>query len=185
MRRIQTKQAKYRKEKRNQIILGIILVILLLGSIIGYSVSSALNSNNSGVSVEEYKGLEFVNSQGYWILSLQEQEFYFSYLPQEVENVSVLGEYELQEYLEKPLYFVDSDAYVQQEVLLNLDRYVQRYQDACLNNTNCEGPIKTCEDNLIVYSEGDNKVFKQENCVYIQGDLKAVDAYLYKLLGII
>lgn len=185
MRRIQTKQSKYKKDKRNQIILSIVLVVLLVGSIIGYSVSSALGGNGNDVSVEEYKGLEFVSSNGYWILSLQGQEFYFSYLPQEVENISVLGNYSLENYLDKPLYFIESDAYIQQEVLINLDRYVQRYQDACLNNSECEGPIKDCSDNLIIYTEGDNKVFKQENCVYIQGDLKAVDAYLYRLFGII
>jgi hypothetical protein len=93
------------------------------------------------------------------------------------------------------LYFVNLEGSNEagQEILNNLERYVSRSQEACLNSgvnmSDCgDLPVKSCEDNLIIFEDSLNNITsvrKEGNCVYISGDLLAgSDAFLYKLLGI-
>ena len=192
MRRIQTQADIDKKNKRNGIILGVVLVGLLVLSTVGYSLSGSFGGDNK----EEFNGYKFEKNGVYWVLNLQDRQFAFQNLPQEVADVSVFGFYDLNSYFEKVLYFVNLDKSNEagQEILDNLGRYILRWQEACLysddNQTNCDSnlPVKTCEDNLIIFKEGVNNatsVKKEDNCVYISGDLlRGSDAFLYKLLGI-
>ena len=190
IRRIKTKEEADKKTKRNQIIIGVVLVGLMVLSTVGYSF---LSQDEKEVLEEEYNGFKFERVNSFW--KLVGEEFYFQYLPQEIENVSVFGFYNLQSYSGKPLYFVN-DNEASREILINLDRFVLRYQEACLNATNCtneELPIKTCADNLIIFGidetledNVDGKVWQDENCVFISGDfIKSSDSFLYKVLGVI
>jgi hypothetical protein len=125
-------------------------------------------------------------------LNLEEAYFYFQYLPQELENASITGFYNIQEYIGKPLYFVN-DNQASYEILRNLEPYILRYQKACLNNSeDCEEelPVKDCNNNIIVFSseesEFEAKVWREKNCVYISGNfIKGADGFLYKMLKII
>ena len=192
MRKIQTQAKIDRKRKRNNMILGVVLVGLLVLSTIGYSLSGNFSGNNK----EEFNGYEFEQNGVYWVLGLQEQEFFFQNLPQEVVDVSVFGFYDLNSYFDKVLYFVNFDKSNEagQEILNNLGRYVLRWQEACLDLSSeefeCDSnlPVKTCKDNLIIFesvSGNATSVRKENSCVYISGDLvKGADAFLYKLLGI-
>jgi hypothetical protein len=85
--------------------------------------------------------------------------------------------------------------YASQAVIFNIGKYLLRYQEACLNSGNMsvksgcnpELPLKTCEDNLIVYYEGnETKVWQDKNCVYISGDYEqGSEKFIYELLGVI
>ncbi len=183
MRKIKTAEEIARKQKRNQWLVGIVLVGLLVISSAGFSLMSSDEKNGSEV-VEE-KGLKFYRQEGYWVSSIGDQAFRFSYLPSEVENISILGNYSLEDYSGLPLYFV-GESEATYEILTNLARYVERYQEACFNNSSCEGnlPIKDCSSNLIIFEEGDG-VYKEENCVFIESNsVKTADAFLYNVLGI-
>lgn len=186
MRKIQTQEEKDKRKKKNQIIIGIVMIGLLVLSSIGYSI---IQSKEDEEEIEKYGDFEFIRNGEGWMLELDEQVFYFQNLPQEVENISVTGFYSLENYANKPLYFVNSNS-AAQEILGNIGRYVLRAQNACLISNCSEGlPIKTCEDNLIVFKEGnetkETRVWKEENCVHISGDyLAGVDAFLYKILGV-
>lgn len=188
LRKIKTRREAEKKAKSKQIIVGVVLVGLLVLSTVGYSFLS--QDDESEEDNKEYNSFEFVRVGGGW--NLKETNFYFQFLPQEVENVSIAGFFDLNVYSGKPLYIVNDNS-ASQEILINLGPQVLRYQEACLdsNGTECKNeelPKKTCEDNLIIFeldeeSEGD--VWQEENCVYISGDLvKASDAFLYKLLGV-
>ncbi|MAH49404.1 hypothetical protein CMI37_26515 [Candidatus Pacearchaeota archaeon] len=190
MRRIQTQEEIDKKKKRNGILLGGLLIGLLVLSTLGYSLSG-----DSDGETEEFNGFEFEKRGAYWILNLEEQEFAFQNLPQEIMNVSVSGFYNINSYFDKILYFVnlENSGGAGGEVLGNLERYVARWQEACSDSStasmNCTGnlPVKSCNDNLIIFETGENvtKVRKKDNCVYISGDLvRGSDAFLYKLLGI-
>jgi hypothetical protein len=38
---------------------------------------------------------------------------------------------------------------------------------------------------MIVWQKGaENKVYQKDNCVFIEGDMKAADAFLYKIFGL-
>ncbi len=160
-------------------IVGGVLIVLLVVSIAGYGF---LNQGNNKLEKAMYNGVEFVKQSDRWYAKIGGVDFLFQYLPGEVENISVYGNLNLQNYVNKPLYFSgDGD---RNEIIYNLGRYVERYQDACLDE--CEDlPVKNCSvDNVIIFSE-DDSIRSVQNCVFIGGGVKGSDAFLYRLFGII
>ncbi|MGC9309157.1 MAG: hypothetical protein ACP5D2_00490 [Candidatus Nanoarchaeia archaeon] len=181
MRKIETAEEKDRKQKKKQTLIGGVMVLLLIMSTAGYAILSG--TGNAETNIVEYNGFKFKSSGGYWIL--QSKQLAFQYLPQEVENVSIDGQFNLQQYNNKPLYFVNNNP-ASQEIIYNLQGVYLRWQEACLNE--CDNlPIKNCSSNLIIFKESEEtRVYKDENCVYITGNyIKATDAFIYKLLDII
>ena len=75
-----------------------------------------------------------------------------------------------------------------QEISNNIGKYIQRFNEACLQGENCtkDVPTKDCSSNIIIFEIGnETKVYSEQNCVYIVGDsIKGADAFLYKILGI-
>lgn len=193
MRKIQTQAEINRKKKKNQIILGVILIGVMVLSTLGYSISDNFGSSKK----MEFNGFKFQKNNNYWNLDLSGQQFVFRNLPQNVSDVSVFGFYDLNSYADKTLYFVNlgKSNEAGQEILTNLGRYILRWQEACLDLSSSELecsadlPVKSCDENLIIFENGANnitKVYKDDNCVHISGDLiSGSDAFLYKLLGIL
>ncbi|MFA5061145.1 MAG: hypothetical protein WC494_02430 [Candidatus Pacearchaeota archaeon] len=183
MRKIMTQTEIERSNKRKQIVLGVVLIFLLVVSTAGFSWLSK-DEEKSGV-VEE-RGIKFYNQNGIWRTQIGEAIFSFTYLPSEVENLTIIGNYSLDNYVNQPLYFNKlEDGAV--EILGNLNNYILRYQKACTEEP-CEEdlPLKDCTNNFIIFTDGENKVYKEENCVHIVGDqIKGADAFLYKVLNIL
>jgi len=185
MRKIKSKADIERENKRNQIIIGVVMILLLVGAPLGYSLFSG-DGKISQSSIEE-NGTKFINTNGYWKTQKDNQEFYFTNLPSNSSEINRTGRYNINDYRDKILYFVNGSQGVS-EILINMNRYILRGQGACLDE-NCSDdlPVKNCSDNLIIFTEGDtDKVYKNENCVYIEGEeVKGADAFLYEVLDII
>ena len=159
MKRIQTAEVIKRKARKNKIIMGVVLVSLLVFSTLGFALLN--NTEDRDMKVKE-KGLDFYKVNGLWLTIGDGQEFAFQYLPSEVESVSVEGFYDLSVYVSQPLYFVGVNE-AAPEILNNLQRYIMRYQEACINESSCgeDLPLKDCGSNLIIYEESnDTKVYK-------------------------
>ena len=203
MRKIKSMADIERIRRRNNIILGVVMIALLVGSTAGYSLMSA---DSEDENVVEERGFKFVRDSGMWRLGLDsskddpagpEGEFFsFQYLPSEVDDVDVNVSVEFGDYSGQPLYFVNPSEGAG-EVLNVLGKYLLRYQEACLdsgneeNSTNesvCGGdlPFKDCGSNLIIFESGnETRVYGEGNCVFIEGDfIRGVDAFLYKILGV-
>jgi hypothetical protein len=194
MRKIKSMADIERIRRRNNIILGVVMIALLVGSTAGYSLMSA---DSEDESVVEERGFEFVRDGGMWKLGLDEGEFFsFQYLPSEVDYVDVNVSLEFGDYSGQPLYFVNPNEGAG-EILNVLGNYLLRYQEACLgsgheenstNETVCGGdlPVKDCGSNLIIFETGnETMVYGEGNCVFIEGDsIRGVDAFLYKILGV-
>jgi len=188
MRKIRTQEELTKKKRNNQLWIGGILILLMVVSTAGYSLISRDNNSGSGGS-GRYGNYTFSRTQGMWGLLLNGEEYYFQYLPEEVENISVSGVFSVSQYSGKVLYFVNDNP-ASQDILIDFNKYFLRAQDACLNDSICDGdfPVKTCEDNLIIFDNLNNeaKVWQDKSCVYISGDfLKGADAFLYNALGIL
>mgnify|MGYP001596309227 CR=1 FL=1 len=185
LRQIKSKQEIEKKSKRNQLIVGSILIGLMILSTAGYSF---LDSGDSGADKKsEYRGLKFNLVNGLWQTEMQGISFKFQYLPQDVENISVIGNFSMQNYINNVLYVVNNNQGFQ-DIYINLEQYILRTQPACLNNSNCtEFPVKTCDENIIVFKESNETSVSQDNkCILINGDgFRGADAYMYHLLGII
>jgi hypothetical protein len=181
LRKIKTAEELAKKRKRNQIIIGIVLIGLMLISTAAYSF---LDNRDDSEKPVEYNGYKFYRTGEYWLLNIGQQDFYFQYLPQETENISISGNWNLEDFYERPLYIVNDNP-ASQEVLANLARFASRYQEACLDECEKNLPVKDCSDNLIIFIEGENKIWKEQNCTFISGDLiRGSDRFLYGLVGV-
>ena len=180
--------------RQNQLILGLGLIILMLFSTLGYALGGRSNEDsNKKIS---YNGIEFIqDSSGYWEFEQQGYEFLTKYNPEEIENIEFNGNLVLSNLFEKPLYFVGDSQEPIVEIARNLERFVLRIQNACINEEDCEGdlPIKNCsEDNIVVIKESENSetenIYQQENCIYISASYanqtKYADRFLFSILMI-
>ena len=197
IRKIQTKSEMDKKNKKNQIIIGILLVGLMILSSVGYAFVHEDNGIGS-TTKSSYNGFSFLKNGEFWGVSISGSTFNFKNLPQDTVNASVsLGSINLNSYSAKPLYLIGSDKSYEaaREIVNNLGTSVLRYQDACLNGTICENPdfpTKECNENLIIFSDvqtssnvNQTRVYTDGSCVYISGDYAlGADAFLYKLLGV-
>jgi hypothetical protein len=184
MRKIKSDAELDRAQRRNNLILGIVMIGLIVLSSAGYAIMSAVREDASDI-VEEM-GLSFSKVSGYWTTDIEGRVFYFSYLPSEVDSVDVEFNMSLVDYYGKPLYFVGSGE-GSGEIVMNLKDYVLRYQGACLNSSvDCDEslPVKDCSSNVIVLEEGDGVVYGDGSCVWVVGDLRSADAFLYEMLGV-
>lgn len=186
MRKIRTQAEIDKKKRKNQILVGGVMIGLLLLSIVGYSFASG-DKDEDDSKVNE-NGVDFFRQNGVWVAEIDGGVFGFQNLPSEVSDVDVDVSIGLGQYTGQVLYFVNPNEGAN-EVLTNIGRYVLRYQEACLNGDDCEGdlPMKDCDDNLIIFEGGDaTEVYQDGSCVFIVGDsLKGTDAFLYKVLQIL
>ena len=189
-----TREEQAKKTKRNQLIIGILLILLMTLSTVGYALSTR-NENSESKIV--YKNIEFIKNSEYWYFNSNGQQFVTKYNPQETENVSVGFLYlKLNDYSNEPLYFVGNFPDAGYELKRNLYPFALRIQDACIKGINCSIenlPVKNCSsDNVIIIKEpikGDKERISQEDkCAFINANFENqtiyADAFLFKILGI-
>ena len=192
MKKLVTREERKKTVKRNQIILGLILVLLMVFSTLGYALSGRGDKEQSGNM--NYKGVDFIkDSSGYWRFNIQGFDFATQYSPEETQDIYFFLYASVSDYGGNPLYFVgDIDAGI--ELKRNLNYFPQRMNDACLNN-DCEGdfPIKNCSKDYVIsirepLEDEDSGVSQDENCIIIVANsseqIRYSDAVLFKLLGI-
>lgn len=189
MRKIVSKKSEAKQRKRNQIIVGVILVFVMFGSVFG------IVANNFGTRKSEnkivYNGVDFFKSDDYWFATIGDIDFVFRYNPQETLSISEQVN-KLNKYSGVPLYVYSEDGMSEIEIYRNLQNIAERMQGACHEGFNCSKenvPTKTCEENFIIIQEAEEaNIVQDENCVYITGKkedlLKITDEFLFKTMGI-
>ncbi|MEA2112351.1 MAG: hypothetical protein U9P50_00045 [Patescibacteria group bacterium] len=189
MKKIQTAKIREQKAKMKKIIVGVVLISLMVVSTVGYSMmqGGSKEDTKEDTSKVEENGLLFYRQNEIWVTSINGKTFGFQYLPSEIVNVSVEGDYDLDRYSDSIIYYETPTGGVI-EILNNLKEHILRYQGACLNDSGCEGdfPIKDCSSNVIISKGGnETRVYGNESCIYLVGDsIMAADAFLYKLLKV-
>lgn len=192
MRKLTNPKNKDKKQRRNQLILGMFLVLTMMLSTFAIVIDSLQNKNQNSV---KYNGYKFEVSNGYWATTAGQYQFFFRFNPLETKNFSASFDgitlKLVQNYIGKPLYLYSQDSYASQELAQNLRPFVERYQPACLEQTNCpqDIPIKDCTNNFIIYKiSNSTSVRQQDNCVFIEGKQEDLvyltDEFLFKILGI-
>lgn len=163
-------------------------MILLIGlSSLGYAIMSKPDS--SSTTSVKYGNLEFVKSNDLWVTTINSGVFYFNNLPGEVANVSISGNYDLNNYSGKTVYFVNINPAVNTLNYL-FDGIALRVQEACLVGQNCtkaDLPVKNCGENVFVFDvlKNETKVYKNQNCVFLEGNsFEAVDKLIYRFFNI-
>lgn len=180
MRKIESSETVEKRSKVRTRWFTIIILGLLVLSSVGYAFFANPDSNTSS----NQNGVQ--NLGGQWGFKYGEQTHYTTYGPDEVKNVSVEIANNLNGYYGQVIYYYVENQALAYEVVSNIQRYTERMQPACYG-ANCteDYPEKTCEDKLIVWTQSNqSKVYQKQNCVFIEGDLKAADAFIYRLFGI-
>src|SRR3989338_10784980 len=163
MRKILSKSEQEKKRKINSIIIGVILMIVMFGSVFGIVVGS-LGQNSSGKTKIEYNEYKFFNENGLWKVSIGEINFIFRYFPTETTDTTNILK-NVNNYYNKPLYVYSEEAESEIEIYRNFQQIAPRIQSACFSKEKCEGdfPIKTCADNFIIIQEGTGEDQKSGN----------------------
>ena len=197
MKKLITRKERERKNKINQLIIGLVLIGLMIFSTLGFAFSGRINEE-SALGKINYNGVDFIGQDGSWSFNIQGYDFRTKYSPDNVSNINFFNILTVQDYVEKPLYLVGEAGEHMYEIEVNLlDKFVLRTSFACLDEEECEGdfPIKNCsEDNVIIFEEVDydegyvESIEQNENCIFITTSLanqtRYVDAFLFDLLGI-
>jgi len=110
----------------------------------------------------------------------------FSSSPESVNATKLFFLIDLSQYYGKTLYIDSESEPIYNEIAANIGPYTQRVQYACYDDCDNSPYVqKNCSDNLIVYRQkNENKVYQNNTCLFIEGDIRAVDAFLYRIFGL-
>ncbi len=187
MRKIKSKKDIAHEEKKKQTILAVVFISLLVISTAGYAFSSREDSKESTTETQEYNGIIFVKQNDYWVTNIDNQQYVFNSLPEELTNISINITTKLSNYSNQPLYIVNPST-TSSKLVSNLYPFILRYQEASLIQTKRDIPIKNCSvDNMIIFEETNNtKIYQKENCIYIEGNVsQATDKFIYTIFDML
>ncbi len=184
--KIITKEEKERKVRRNQIIMGVLLIVLMVLSTVGFAFTDNFNNEEK----IKYNNVKFTKDSGYWSFNVNGNNFLTLFSPKETEDISSI-EISIQDYIEKPLYLIGDDGEHFSEIAINLNGIVKRINRACLDEKDCKEdfPVKDCSNNIIIFEDSkENMIDKKENCVFIKSGysefIRYTDRFLFDLLDI-
>ena len=175
------------RTKRNAVIIGLVMLGIMIASSAGYAFMQKLD-NNPENDAENNGGIQQIGD--YWVFDYNGQTMHLSNSPESVKNISVQisSQINVDKYSAKPLYIASANNGISYEIASNLGLFAPRAQLACYGNCTDKTqnlPAKDCYDNLIVWQESTTeRVYQNDSCVFIEGDMKATDAFLYKVFGI-
>ena len=188
-----TEETTHKQRKRNQLMMSMFLILVMVGSTIGFGYSYYMENsanNQQDPTKLKYNGFEFENVNGFWVSSINGNNFIFRYNPQETQSNQVILN-KIDSYQNKPVYIYSQDQLSESEISINLNQVAERVQAVCAEGEKCDKdlPVKTCSDNLIIIKESNSsKISTKENCVIIEGNkidlVKLSDDFLFKTLGI-
>ena len=178
----------------SKIIITLFIAFIMITSVIGFMWGSG--EDTGGSESLEYNNYQFKNINGKYLLELDNKQFIFDTSPYDLNNV------DFEEFnLESDKYYIifnpdEKDMnleYPIQKLYLVLNSLGINIQLACSVEEGCDEtlPIKDCSNYAFYFkrSGGGAKVYKEDNCVVIEGDNKgindAVDKINLKLLNII
>lgn len=195
------------KQKRNMIIIGVILIGLMVFSTVGYAIFEGTISESQKT---KYKDYEFKTIGSTWQTTLKisgaDKTITSYYLPQEVENISVNGTLLLSDFEGKTIYFITNNTNNERnavsKIYSDFQDYFLRSQLACsIENENtsfCANlPIKSCDDanrdsmivKIIEVQNATASVNYNSGCLRITGSgadlMRSSDRILFEAYGII
>lgn len=195
-RKIISRKNHEKRQQQSQLIMGVVLIVLMLLSVIGYSFMGQPDSEEDKDFIE-YHGVNFANQNGLWIAENGALTIALSNNPNEIsQDVFSNFSHSINNFNGMPLYISSPNYLSKREIAINLGNpetndIVQRLQDACYGDENCTGdfPLKTCDDNIIIVRENNESSISQEdNCIFISAPkenlTKVTDLFLLKLFNI-
>lgn len=182
MRKIQTLEETERKTKIKKRIGSIVLLGILVISTLGYAFISNPFSDNKE-NIDEVENQDRVGTDR---ISLKYEGSIFSLLSSydDVEKIPVEITAKPNDYFGEVLYIASDNDGITQELGSNIGKFASRIQRACYGKCDDDLPEKNCTTNLFIWKEAnESKVYQKDKCVFIEGDMRAADAFIYKLFS--
>lgn len=187
MRKIISKHEEAKKRKRNQIIVGSVLIAVMLFSVLGYAFENYIagntgntNSNSNSTQTRSYNGINFANQNGYWAANYGGHRIVFSYFPGDIPQINNLTA-TINNFTGKPLYLYSENDNATSEVQYNLIQFASSVIPV-------QNIPSNCTENYIVIQNGQDNISQNQNCIYISGEgqdlIINTDSVLFKLFGI-
>lgn len=184
MRPIEAQEIRNKRIKRNQLLIGIVLIGLMVLSSAGYAL---VNSFSSSTQTEQSKyGLSYTGS--YWTGVVAGNNITLTLDPDEAATIPVdLGGITLSSYDSQTLYVASDGPFSFNQIAINLGPFVSSVREACFGPCEKNLPEKSCNDSLIVINSSatESKVYRKENCLFIDGNSDSTEAMLYHILGVL
>lgn len=178
MKKIKSQEERDAEDKRNRLIIGIVMIGLIVLSTLGFAVSNFSGSTSSNTNQDVY----FDGSN--WIYSVGSTEYKFKNSVDEVSDVVLNFNKNLGDYAGQELYVDSLDSASLIDISQTLGRFSGRLQEACYGNCERDLPERDCSVNLIVVKESSVKrVYQEDNCIFIEGGIESTDAFLFRILG--
>lgn len=178
IRKIETAEESERKRKRNSLILSIIMILILVFSSAGYFTLRENEDSTANQKVE--------NIGDSWIIHYGQQTIRVGSSPESAQNTSILSMKTIDYYAGKTIYVSSEKDAAYYEIASAIGGYAGRIQQACYGKCDKNLPEKDCNETMIVIKESDeDKIYEKDNCVFIDGGMDAVDAFIYKIFGAI
>jgi hypothetical protein len=189
--KLKTAKEREEKERRSRLIMTVFVVVLLGASTVGY----ALMQTESSERVK-YNDFTFIKTENGW--NLKKTSLFTSYLPQDVENISIKGSVYLEDFNNKAYVIAlgNEEKLAATELLSVMP--LEQLSLACLpeheDEAFCEDlPLKECEDAIsgnivIIFSqENESSISYEDYCLTIKGEdlTKASDRVIFELYEII
>ncbi len=168
------------RERKRARILSLFMLLILLGSTAGFAFISHQQDTPASASEETVQ-----DTGNGWILRWQGKSYSMRASPSAVADVGVATTFSIDNYANNILYVDAENDAVIAELATTIGTYASRIQSACYGSCTRDLPEINCSQNLIVWrSDEENKVRQEDNCVFIDGDIRAVDAFIYRTLGV-
>ncbi len=199
MRKIISKYEADRKRKRNQLIVGGVLIGVMFLSVLGYAFQNngilGGNTNNNITQTVTYNNIDFNNQNGFWIVNSGNNRLVFTYNPTEINGSNITVGTTIKDVSGKPLLlYTNGNLNAESEIKLNLKNFASSISSACPPGILCNDssgqiiPTGSCDSNFIIIQNGTQSVSQVKNCIYISGQgedlIKEIDNVLFKILGI-
>ena len=178
---ISPEEAEKKRRKNVAILSGVMLAILVLGTA-GYAFLS------STVQTEQDQGTqitEVTNLGNQWAVPINNQVFYFKNSPEQVKDIPLDITTNVATYANTILAIDSTNNAVTAEIESTLGRYATRVQEVCVGACERNLPEKNCSQPIIIWRDAvEQRVYQDESCVVIEGDMRAVDRFLYAILNV-
>ena len=186
MRKIETQEEIEQRKKRNVSIMSFSLLMILVISTLGYSFMSSDRFNGAGNSndkIDNY-GEQKISPDGRWIVNYNGKEILLISSSESIQDIIADTNFRIEDYYGKVVYIDSENAGIYSEIASSLASQGSNVKEACYEKCERDLPEKDCSDNIIVWRESEkNRVYQNESCVFIEGNMKAADAFLYKIFS--
>jgi hypothetical protein len=180
MRRIKTKENEAKKRKRNQVIVGSILIVLMLLSTAGYAFQSL---DGSSLKTIEYNGYEFTGNNGNWNTNIGAIPLRFVYNPKQIVDKEVLELKNIDNYYGSNLSIYSESYDAEQEIMTNLQFIVEEI-DQIVDKEEIDCNTKT----IVIEKSESSEIIQENECVFIKGKdnelIRLTDSFLYDIFEI-